>query len=131
MNVKIALSIPGFGNVDSGLPKGVPAGGLFNYDTAGKQISIGGTGISIIHVFIELTLIAAIFFTLYLVGTGGLDMITSGGEKEKLKRGREKFIYALVGLALVFLSFTMLGAISAFFGVNLLPFLFPNLKFSP
>lgn len=103
----LSLSIPGFGKVDSGVP--VPTGGLF-------------TGINTIRAFIELFLVASILIALYFVAKGGLDMITSEGEKEKLKRGRERFIYALVGLAFVFLSFTLINIVSAFFGFELLPF---------
>lgn len=111
---KLSLSIPGFGNVDSGVP--APTGGLF--DEAGKA----GTGINTIRTFIELFLVASILIALYFIAKGGLDMITSEGEKEKLKRGRERFIYALVGLAFVFLSFTLINIASTFFGFNLLPF---------
>ncbi len=112
--MKIALTIPGTNGtpikIDSGLP--VPTGGLFD------------TGQDAIRVFIELTLVIAIFVALYFIATGGLDMITSEGEKEKLKRGREKVIYAVMGLIVIFLSFTAINVISAFFGFNLLPFLF-------
>ncbi len=121
--MKIALSLPGANGtptqIDSGLPKGVPTGGLFD---CGQQRVC--TGRDVIHVLIELILIIAIFLSLYFMGRGGLDMITSGGEKERLKSGRERVIYAAIGLMIIFISFTMIQIIGAFFGFNLLPFLF-------
>ncbi len=118
--MKIALTIPGTNGVptkiDSGLP--VPTGGLFD---CGQRVC---TGRDIIHVLVELILIIAIFLALYFIGRGGLDMITSGGEKEKLKSGRERVVYAAIGLMVIFISFAMINVVGAFFGFNLLPFLF-------
>lgn len=109
--MKLTLSIPGMNGtpieIDSGLP--VPTGGLFD------------TGQDAIHVFINLTLVIAILAALYFIGTGGVDMITSEGEKEKLKRGREKVMYAVVGLIAIFLSFVAINLIGAFLGLNDLP----------
>ena len=108
--MKIALTIPGTNGtpmkIDESLP--VPTGGLFD------------TGQDAIHVFFILTLVISILVALYYIGAGGLDMITSEGEKEKLKRGREKVMYAVVGLFVIFLSFTALNIISAFFGFDLI-----------
>lgn len=106
----LSLTIPGTNGtpvqIDSGLP--VPTGGLFD------------TGTDAIRVFINLTLIIAILAALYLIGYGGLDMITSEGEKEKRKRGRDKVMYAVLGLIVIFLSFTAFNIISSFFGFDLL-----------
>lgn len=111
---KIALKIPGVdGNpmqIDSGLPPGVPTGGL---ETTGQNA---------IFVFIVLTVAIAILFALWSILKGGLDIIMSAGHKEGVKSGRERVIYALLGLVFVFLSFVLIGAINAFFGGNLLPF---------
>lgn len=119
-NMKISLTIPGTGGtpmkIDSGLP--VPTGGLFD---CGPRIC---TAIDAIHVFINLILVISIFVALYFIGYGAVDMITSEGEKEKMKRGRQRVIYAGLGLIVIFLSFTAINLIGAFFGFNLLPFLF-------
>lgn len=111
--MKIALSIPGFGKIDSpeGLPQGVPTGGLT-------------TGLNIIWVFIILITIIAILVALWFVIRGGFDIIQSRGQKEKLNSGRERVIYALFGLIMIFLSFVFMSVLSAFFGANLLPFNF-------
>lgn len=108
--MKIALSIPGFGKIDSGLPQGVPTGGL---DTTGQNA---------IWVGIELFLVGAILLFIYYVIRGGINMTTSGGDKEKFQRGRERVRYAIIGLIVVFLSLFIVNFIGTLFGINLLSF---------
>ena len=118
--MKIALSIPGTGGtpiqIDSGLPTGVPTGGLF--DTAGNP----GPAINIINVLLEVTIIIAVVFCVYNIGQAAINMMTSGGEKEKFKSGRERLRYAIIGLILIFLSFFFIKIIGKAFDVNLLFF---------
>ena len=108
----LSLSIPGTGGtpiqIDSGLPKGVPTGGLF------------GTGQNIIWVAIELFILGAILLFIYYVIRGGINMTTSGGDKEKFQQGRERVRYAIIGLIVVFFSIFMVNFIGGLFGVNLL-----------
>lgn len=105
----LSLTIPGTNGtpikIDSGLP--VPTGGLF------------GTGQNIIFTFLNLALVIAILVALYSIGQGGLNMIASEGEKEKLKKGREQVTFAVLGLIFIFLSFFAINIISTFFGFNL------------
>lgn len=114
----LSLSIPGFDNVDTGnpkltpLPEGVPTGGLL------------GTGESILNTFITLIAVVAVFFALWEIGKGGIDMIQSRGLKEKFASGRDRVIFGVFGLIMFFLSFVFLNVLSAFFGIDLLPFLF-------
>lgn len=110
--MKIALSIPGTGGtpiqIDSGLPKGVPTGGL------------SGTGQNVIWVAIELLLVGAVLLSIYSIIRGGINIITSGGDKEKFQRGRERVRYSIIGLIVIFLSFLLVNIIGALFGINLL-----------
>lgn len=112
--MKIALSIPGFSNIDTGnpmltpLPKGVPTGGLAT------------TGVDVIRSFINFTLIIAILVALWFIVKGGLDIIQSEGKKEKLDSGRKRVIFAVLGLIMVFLSFFIMTVISAFIGIDFL-----------
>ena len=112
--MKFALSIPGTGGtpiqIDSGLPTGVPTGGLF------------GTGQNIIWVAIELFILGAILLSIFYIIRGGINMTTSGGDKEKFTAGRERVRYAIIGLIVIFLSIFMVNFIGGFFGVNLLSF---------
>lgn len=104
----LSLTIPGYGQVDSNLPTGVPTGGLF------------GTGADTIRTLIIFVVTIAILFALYLVIQGGLDLITSQGHKEKIVKAREKIIYAVLGLIFIFLSFLMINAASALTGTKIL-----------
>lgn len=122
--MKIALSLPDSKGtpvqIDSGLPEGVPTGGLFDLDKAGNIIA--GTGIKVIWVAIELFLIGAVFLAIFQIVRGGVNLMTSGGEKERFVKGRERIRYGIIGLLAVFMSFFLINLISNFFGVNLLSF---------
>lgn len=111
---KIALSIPGPDGkpmqIDSGLPAGTPVGGL------------SGTGQNAIWVGVELFLVGAVLLSLFFIIRGGINMMTSGGDKERFTAGRERVRYAIIGLIVVFLSIFMVNFIGGFFGVNLLSF---------
>ncbi len=119
---EIALTIPGINTpIDSALPSGVPVGGLFNYD-ANNNPTIGGTGVNAISAFIILTVIISVLVCLWFLLKGGWDIITSRGKKEALHKGRDRVLYALLGLIFIVLSFLILGVGNAFLGTNLLPF---------
>ena len=100
--MKIALSIPGFGQLDSG--SSVPT----------------TTGQNIVWTIINLVLVIAILLTVWFIAKGGWDLITSEGKKEKIENGRKELMYAILGLILVFLSFLFINVIGTFFGINLL-----------
>ena len=106
---RFSLTIPGLSGtpIDSGLPPGVPTGGL---DTLSN----------IIGVLIEFALIVGIFFSAYLIIRGGMNMMTSGGDKQKFAQGRERVRYSIIGLIFIFLSFFIVNLIGGFLGINLL-----------
>jgi hypothetical protein len=107
--MKIAFNIPGLNQpIDSNLP--VPTGGL---DSTGQKI---------IQVSLVLIVIIAILFCLFLMLTGGIDIITSTGKKEKYQSGRNKVTYAILGLIMIFASFVFLNIINVSLGVDLLNF---------
>lgn len=120
----LSLTIPGTNGtpmqIDSNLPSGVPVGGLF--DKLDKYGHPAGTGVSIISSFIILIVTISIIISLWFVLKGGWDLITSSGHKEKIHKGRDRILYALLGLIFVFMSFLMLGLANALVGTNLLPF---------
>lgn len=112
--MKLALSIPGFSNIDTGnpmltpLPKGVPTGGLET------------TGADAIRVFIYFILTISILTALWFMVKGGIDIIQSQGQKENLKSGRERVIFAVFGLIMVFASFLFMNIIGKFIGIDFL-----------
>ena len=105
MMEKITLTLPGMKGtpIDSGLPSGVPTGGLFT------------TGQNAIGVAIELLLVGAALLSVYFIIRGGINMATSGGHKEKFLMGRERVRYAIIGLIIIFMSFFMVNIIVTFF----------------
>ncbi|KKP29717.1 MAG: hypothetical protein UW35_C0035G0004 [Candidatus Collierbacteria bacterium GW2011_GWF2_44_15] len=64
-------------------------------------------------------IIAGILVFAFLVW-GGIEWITSGGDKTKTEQARNRITNALVGLAIVAASYAVMRLISYFFGVNVL-----------
>ena len=120
--MKIALTLPGMKGtpMDSGLPVGVPTGGLF--DTTGNP----GIGIVIIRTFIIFILLVAVFMALYYIVIGGLNLITSRGHKESIANNRNAIYHAILGLFFVFLSFFIMNVLGKVFGYDLFSFLFKS-----
>lgn len=63
-------------------------------------------------------LVSALLVFGYLV-LGGIQWITSGGDKGKTESARNKITAALVGLAIVASSYAIMRIIGFFFGVNI------------
>jgi hypothetical protein len=64
-------------------------------------------------------LIAGILVFVYLVW-GGIQWITSGGDKAKTEEARARISAALIGLAIVAAAWAVMRLISFFFGVDVL-----------
>jgi hypothetical protein len=106
--MKLALTIPGYKD-PIGIPGGVPSGGLDTFT-------------NIVSVLLNLALVLGIGWCFFQILRGGLNIITSGGNKEKFQGGRERIRWAIIGLIVVFLSFGLINLISLFVGVNLFVF---------
>jgi hypothetical protein len=74
-------------------------------------------------------ILTVLFPTLFLIGIllcliyllwGGIDFITSGHEKTKFQAAKNKILYAIVGLIIMFISFFIIRIIGAIFGVGLI-----------
>lgn len=61
---------------------------------------------------------ALIFF--FLMVSGAISWIASGGDKQGLETARGKITQAIVGLAILFSVFVIIKAIESFFGVSIL-----------
>lgn len=113
----LSLTLPGMDKpIDSSLPAGVPTGGLST------------TGQSIISVSIVFIVTLAILLALWSIAKGGMDIIQSRGAKEKFFAGRDRVLFAIFGLIMIFLSFFMTKVISAFFGFDLFCVVFEPLS---
>jgi len=60
--------------------------------------TVGETFSNVIGFFLQLTMAIAALFVLYMVITGALDWISSGGESDKLKKAQAKIQNALIGV---------------------------------
>lgn len=106
--MKLTLTIPGISPIETtDLPTGVPT---------------GGTGMlnNIIAVGIIVLVIIAIFFAGFNLIRGAINILTSGGDKERFAKGRERLRYAIVGLLIIFFSIFIISLFRIFLGVNLL-----------
>jgi hypothetical protein len=63
--------------------------------------------------------IAGILVFVYLVW-GGIQWITSGGDKSKTEEARSRITAALVGLAIVATAWAVIQLVSFFFGIDVL-----------
>lgn len=105
--MKLALIIPGIsGTIDA--PSGVPTGSLFPQ------------GQNILSVGIQFLIAVSIIFGFYMLLRAGINMITSGGDKERFEKGRERLRYAIIGILIIFFSFAIINLLAGFFGVPLI-----------
>lgn len=102
---QLSLVIPGAGGnpITINPPAKIPSGGVgFTLD------NIMGVGLSLL-------IISAILLSLLYLIWGGISWITSEGDKQKLAQARQKIVFAIIGLIVVFLAFSIINAISGFF----------------
>ena len=62
-------------------------------------------------------LVSGVIFFLYLVW-GGMDYLSSGGDKGKIESGQKRISSALIGLAIVASSWAIYQLVLIFFGVD-------------
>ncbi len=87
-------------------PTGVATGGL-------------NTFIKILRNSLNIVLIIAVILCLFFLVWGGIQWITSAGDKTKVQAARNRLTWAIIGLVLTLLSFFLLSALGTIFGVNL------------
>lgn len=76
---------------------------------------------------IQIIFIVAALLVLIMLLWGGIQWILSGGEKEKIATARGRIINALVGLAILALSFVILKVIGGVIGFDIFqPFTLPT-----
>lgn len=79
--------------------------------------------------FITLLLIAAAIITLFLLIIGGIQWMLSGGDKAATEAARGRITAAVIGLLLVFASWSIILLIEKFLGITILggPITLPTL----
>lgn len=78
------------------------------------------TASQIVQWLVMLLIVGSILLTLFFLISGGIDMITSGGDKQKVVNSRHKLTYAVIGLIVVFMSFFIVNMVGGLFGVELI-----------
>jgi hypothetical protein len=86
---------------------------LGNADVAANIETVVSRGIGM------LTLASGLFFIFYFV-TAGLDWISAAGEKAKITKARDKMTQSAIGLAVVIISYSVIGLIGTLFGLDIL-----------
>ena len=69
-----------------------------------------------VTIMLMLVVLAALFYLVW----GGIDWIMSGGDKEGISKARAKLTYAIIGIAVAFLSFMIISVIGHIFNIQLI-----------
>lgn len=101
---KVVATAPGAPDLSIGKPENVA---ITNIGTLIRGVVQGAIVISALLVF------------MYLIW-GGIQWITSGGDKGKTQEARDRITAALVGLAVVASAWAVMLIIQYFFGINVL-----------
>ncbi len=91
-------------------PGGLPSGGFGpSKDSLGNHL--------VQWFFVAVFIIAALLALFYFI-YGGIQWITSGGDKTKVQAARNKMVYSVIGLIIVFLAFFIVTLIGSLFHVT-------------
>ncbi|MFH0749888.1 MAG: hypothetical protein V1917_03165 [Candidatus Gottesmanbacteria bacterium] len=89
----------------------------------------GGTIIgSLISNIVGLLFIFAFLLTLLYLIMGGIQWLTSGGEKAQLEQARNKITNALVGLVIVAAAYAIFTLVGQFLGIDIKALIIPSFK---
>ncbi len=83
-----------------------------------ENVKITDVG-SLISSFMGVALLASALMVFGFLILGGVQWITSGGDKGKTESARNKITAAIIGLAIVASSYALMQIIAYFFGINI------------
>lgn len=69
---------------------------------------------------VTFALIAGALVFFFMLVSGSIQWISSGGDKQALEAARTKISQAIVGLLILFASFALIQFMETFFGINIL-----------
>jgi len=75
---------------------------------------------SAVPAFVTFGLVIGSIVFLFILLTGAIGWMTSGGDKQKVESSRGRITSALTGLVLLLVTFSIAGLIETFFGVDIL-----------
>jgi len=84
-----------------------------------QNMSFSNIGTLIGNIIIAAMVISGLMVFFYLI-MGGIQYISSGGDKAQAEAARDKITYALIGLVIVIGSFAIIKLIEQFFGLSIL-----------
>ncbi len=87
---------------------------------------LGITVVSLITGAIRLVLIGAALVFFFVLVIGGIQWITSGGDKAGSEAARKRITNALIGLAIVFAAWAIIQLIQTLFGVDIVNLTIPT-----
>lgn len=101
----LALTVPGADGTPVEIigPSGIPSGG-FNI----AQTITGNA----INIFFAIGVLLALFYLIY----GGIQWTMSTGDKQKVAAARNRIMYAIFGLVIIFFAIFFVNIILYFFG---------------
>jgi hypothetical protein len=103
----LSLTLPGGQAIQP--PQNIPSGGINVVEKLFKNS-------------FSLMIILCIVLALIFIILGGIQWITSGGDKTKLQAARSKLTWSIIGLVIAFSAFFIVALIGFFFKVDLMKF---------
>jgi hypothetical protein len=70
---------------------------------------------NIISTGLNLVILGAVIVCLFMLLLGGLNWITSEGDKQKIASARNRLMFSVIGLIIIFISFAIINIIYTFF----------------
>lgn len=86
----------------------------------------GGNIAKLISTVVTIIFIVAALLALFYLIYGGVKYILSGGNKDQTASARQMIIAAIIGLAIVFLSFVVIKVLGAVFGFDITNLTLPS-----
>ena len=84
-----------------------------------ERVSFTDAGTLLGNIIIAAMVIAGLMVFFYLI-MGGIQYISSGGDKAQAEAARNRITYALIGLVIVVGSFAIIKLVESFFGLSIL-----------
>ena len=75
---------------------------------------------AVIPNLVGLAYVIGVLIFFFMLITGAIQWISSGGDKQALESARGKLSNALVGIIILFSAFAVIKVIETFFGINIL-----------
>ena len=116
MNEKLALINP---LLPGGQPCDTPGGGGSALNPC-EGAQGGFTFVELISKFITFGFLIGALLFVFMFIIGGVKWIASGGDKNKVEEARGTVTNAIIGLAVLFGLYMIIGLLSSFFGIDLL-----------